>query len=374
MKDENGHARLVLLMQAPMSIELRTLSQRLAEGKLSVADSLRLAMSLAEALRNLHDDGRVHGALTPSRIQLTASGVELVPLQTPQRDVTPYTSPEVLRGRLADARSDIFSFGAILFEMITGRPPFEGATPEVLTAAIFNTPAPPTGSARLDALIANCLAKDPALRWQRIQKAQMELRLLTVSTRRAETSAQRENVAALVRAEVRQALSSGVESRLDAQEKSLSEFRQAVTASIQAVQAHLCTIVANVTAAQESAKRFEDVLPKLDLRLATVEEREAVPAGRVASAELLLQATAERLTRVENTTESVRKQAADFAENAALQLHALEQTVRSQADALESARTALAQTDDLVERVVEALDSLQSIVLERAEDRPAGVN
>lgn len=357
-----------------MSIEPRTLSQRLAEGTLPVPDALRLAMSLAEALRKLHDQGSVYGVLTPSQIEVTGSGVDLIPVQAPQCDVNPYTAPEVVRGRMADTRSDIFSFGSIFYEMINGHPPFQGATPEALTAAILNEPAPSTGSTRFDALIVNCLAKDPALRWQRIQKAQMELKLLTVSTRRAETSAQRGNVGALVRNEVQQALASGIGIRLDAQEKAFAEFRQAVTTSLQALQAHLCTIVANVTTAQETAKRVEDALPKLDVRLSTVEERETTPTGRVANAELLLQATAERLTRIEGTTESVRKLAADFAESAAVQLHALEQTVRSQADALESARTALAQTDDLVERVVEALDSLQTIVLERAEDRPTGVS
>jgi hypothetical protein len=357
-----------------MSTDTQTLSQRLTGGKLPVPDALRVAMSLAEALRKLHDEGRVHGGLTPSQIALTASGVDLILLQAPQRDVNPYTAPEVLRGRMADARSDIFSFGAIFYETITGHAPFQGATPEALTAVIFNEPVPPTGSPRFDALIVNCLAKDPSQRWQRIQKAQMELKLLSVSTRRAETSAQHESVAALVRAEVQQALGSGFGTRLEAQEQGLSEFRQAVTTSIQALQAHLCTIVANVTTAQETAKRVEDALPKIDLRLSTVEEREATPAGRVANMELLLQAATERLARIEGTTDSVRKQAADFAESAAVQLHALEQTVRSQADALESARTALAQTDDLVERVVEALDSLQTIVLERAEDRPADIS
>jgi hypothetical protein len=357
-----------------MSTETRTLTQCLAEGKLAVPDALRLAMSLAEALRKLHDQGSVHGGLTPSQIALTASGVDLIRLDAPQREVNPYTAPEVLRGKMADARSDIFSFGAIFHEMITGRPPFEAATPEALTSVILNEPAPPTGSPRFDALILNCLAKDPALRWQRIQKAQMELKLLSVSTRRTETSAQRESLAALVRTEVEQALGSSFGTRLEAQEKGLSEFRQAVTTSIQALQAHLCTVVANVTTAQESAKRLEDVLPKIDVRLSTLEEREVTPAGRVANTELLVQAATERLVRIEGATESVRKQAADFAESAAVQLHALEQTVSSQADALDSARTALAQTDDLVERVVEALDSLQTIVLERAEDRPAGVN
>ena len=355
-------------------IETRTLTQRLAEGNLPAPEALRLASSLAEALRKIHDGGLVHGALTPSRIELTAQGMELLPTVGARHDVTPYTAPEVLRGRPADARSDIFSFGAIVHEIITGRPPFTGDTPEALLASVLNTSPPATGLGAFDAVLANCLAKDPALRWQRIQKAQMELRLLTVSARRADPSARPGSVAALVRAEVQQALASRLGSRLEIQDKAIADFQQAVAASLQAVQTHLCGIDSKLADVQDSARRSEEAVTKLHLRISSLEEHEAAPADRLAKAELLLQAAAERTTRVEQATESVRRQAADFAESAALQLHALEQTVRSQADALESARTALAQTDDLVERVVEALDSLQSIVLERADDRPSAAN
>lgn len=349
----------------------RTLSERLEEGKLPVPEALRLAASLADGLRKIHDEGRVDGALTPARIELTASGVELLPSPTARNAAGPYTAPEVLRGRPADARSDIFSFGAILSEMITGRVPFEGTTPEAWLASILNATAPATGNRALDTFLANCLAKDPAARWQRIQKAQMELKLLTVSARRPESPAKRENVGALVRAEVQQALSSSFTPRLDAQDRALAEFQQAISASLQAVQAHLCTIDAKIAAAQEGTKRSDEAIARLNLRISGVEERGGVPTERIANTELLLQAATERVSRIEQTSESVRQQAANFAENAALQLHAIEQTVRSQADALESARTALAQTDDLVERVVEALDSLQTIVLERSEERTA---
>jgi hypothetical protein len=349
--------------------KIHTLAEHVAEGKPPVQEVLRLAMSLAEALRKIHDDGRVHGALTPSRVELMSSGVELL---SGQPDATPYTAPEVLRGRPADARADIFSFGAIVYEMITGRVPFDGNTPETLLASMVNAPPAATGSRALDALLVNCLAKDPAARWQRIQKAQLELKLLTVSARRTE-SPQRESVAAQVRAEVQQAVAR-VAGRLDAQDKTIAEFQQAITASLQAVQAHLCTIDAKLTAGQESTKRSDEAIARLNVRISGVEERGAVPVERIATTELLLQAATERVSRVEQTTEAVRQQAAGFAETAALQLHAIEQTVRSQADALESARTALAQTDDLVERVVEALDSLQSIVLEHSEGHASGVS
>ena len=351
-------------------IETQTLSRRLTDGKLPLPEALRLAMSLAEGLRKIHDEGRAHGALTPACIEFTASGVELLPPASASRGITPYAAPEVLRGRPADARSDIFSFGAIVHQMATGRLPFEGSTAEALIANITSGAVPGTGSPALDTLLANCLAADPAARWQRMQKAQMELKLLTVSARRSEGSAPRDSVAALVRAEVQHA----VAARLGAQDRAIADFQQAVTASLQAVQAHLCTIDAKLTTAQDTARRSEDAVAKLNLRISSVEEHAAAPAERMANTELLLQAAAERMARAEQATESIRKQAADFAESAALQLHALDQTVRSQAEALESARTALAQTDDLVERVVEALDSLQTIVLERSEDHPAAMN
>jgi len=262
----------------------------------------------------------------------------------------------------------------IVYEMITGRWPFEADTPEALATAVLNAPAPGTGNPALDSLLANCLAKDPEVRWQRIQKAQMELRLLTVSARHTEGPVRRDNLAAVVRAEVHQAVDARLTARLESQEKALTEFQQAVTASLHSVQAHLCTIDAKLAAAQAQAARAESGASERDLRISGLEQRADGPNERVARAELLLQAAAERMTRAEQATESARRQAASFAEEGAVRMHALEQTLGSQADALESARRALAQTDDLVERVVEALDSLQSIVLERSEERSPAVN
>src|SRR5581483_9091717 len=115
--------------------QTRTLSERLAEGKLSAQEALRLGMSLAELLRKTHDAGIVDGGLTPARIELTSSGVELLPPGS-QTGANPYTAPEVLRGKPADARADIFSFGAVLYEMLTGRVPFQGSTQQELLSSI----------------------------------------------------------------------------------------------------------------------------------------------------------------------------------------------------------------------------------------------
>src|ERR1051326_8191305 len=110
-------------------IKTKTIEECFEEGKLPVPESLRMAMSLAESLRRLHDTGRLHGAITPARLHLTAAGLELM--------------PEVAQGSAPDARSDIFSFGAILFEMLTGRRAFDASTVPL-------DAAPASGSAAVD--------------------------------------------------------------------------------------------------------------------------------------------------------------------------------------------------------------------------------
>lgn len=251
-----------------ITLERRTLAHRLEAGKLAMSEALRLAMEVAHALRQLHEKGQAHGALTPAAIELTASGIELIPGGIPRGVPTPYSAPEVLKGEPADWRSDIFSFGAIVHELITGRWAFEGVTPEMLAVAIQDAATPQTGDPTVDSLLRQCLAKDPATRCQRIQKILTELRLASVTSRRNEGPERRAQFEAAVRSEIQAALES-----------------------------HTTT-----------------------------------------------------------------------------QLHALEQTIRAQAAALEAIRNALTQTDDLVERVVEALDFLQSTVMERSTFLPGRVS
>src|ERR1019366_851468 len=95
------------------TITQENLAERLNEGKLPVGEALHFAMTLAEALRRIHDSGRVYGALTPSNIGLTGTSVELAASPVPAAGVTPYTAPEVLHGKPSDVRSDIFAFGAV---------------------------------------------------------------------------------------------------------------------------------------------------------------------------------------------------------------------------------------------------------------------
>src|ERR1035438_2227943 len=100
MIEEENEQETLSSMETTSSTELKSLAQRMGEGRLPVADAIRYAMLMAEALRKLHDAGKCHGSLTPSNILLTGAGIDLMP--TPEGlsgTVTPYTAPETLQSR-----------------------------------------------------------------------------------------------------------------------------------------------------------------------------------------------------------------------------------------------------------------------------------
>ncbi len=336
--------------------EPQTLAQRLAEGRLSVSDSLRYAMLLADALRRLHDEGHAHGALSPRCVVLKNGTLELAPGSA---GITPYTAPEALEGRPTDARSDVFSFGAILYEMLTGEHAFQGEG-VALATALATAAAKPSGSPAVDRVLANCLAKDPAGRWPRMQKIIMELKLLTVAARRAETPApqRRPDVAdAALRGEMLQ-MEERMTARLEAHGKSMAEVQGAAVNLIEAVRGEVAALEAKLAAAQDHAGRLDH----------SVEALEGQVTARFVPG---LEAAGERVAKVERDTETLRTSFAKFEKDVALDLHGLETAIGVQDAAVQSARTAMAQTDDLVERVVEALESLQSAVLEQSEEHAA---
>src|SRR2546422_4984020 len=179
-------------------LEGETLVRRLARGPLPPEEALRVAVQIAQALALAHRQGVIHRDLKPGNIVLTKNGAKLLDFglakQGPQAappissavmtELSPltaqgtlvgtwqYMSPEQLEGSEADARSDIFAFGAVLYEMMTGRRAFEGRSQASLIAAIMGThpPAPssvaPGISPALDRVVRRCLAKEPDDRWQ----------------------------------------------------------------------------------------------------------------------------------------------------------------------------------------------------------------
>jgi Tol biopolymer transport system component len=172
-------------------LEGETLDHVLARRALPLARALTYAVQIADALDAAHRRGIVHGDVKPANIMVTAAGVKLLDfglarLVTPAREpgdstatddgaiagTTPYMAPERLEGGQADPRSDLFALGVVMYEMISGRRPFDGPTrPRIIAAILEHEPAPLSSPyepvpAALQHLIARCLAKYPDERWQ----------------------------------------------------------------------------------------------------------------------------------------------------------------------------------------------------------------
>jgi eukaryotic-like serine/threonine-protein kinase len=201
-------------------LEGQTLAERLQKGPLPVDQVLKIATEVAQALEKAHQQGVVHRDLKPANIMLTKAGAKLMDfgLAKPKLAIVPqaaspftpstptmnvasltsaaspltqkgsivgtfqYMAPEVLQGSEADARSDLFSYGCVLYEMVTGHRAFEGKSQlSVLTAILEKEPEPvsvtrPLTPPMLDRVICACLAKDPVDRMQTAHDVAMNLR------------------------------------------------------------------------------------------------------------------------------------------------------------------------------------------------------
>jgi hypothetical protein len=358
-------------------------------------------MAIAESLRKLHDGGTVHGAVAPGNIVMNAAGPELVPAKR-SLDVTPYTAPEVLAGRPAEMASDVFSFGAVLYEMLAGRRAFEGITSAAVAAAIQSSQPPSLGSPVVDRLIATCLVKDPTARCQRMQKVLMELKLYSVAVRKAEMAAAPRRDLGDAAAHVQQ-MDAHVTARLQLHESKLVEIERATSQALESMRGQLAAAAAELAASKERSGRVESEIQAFGERIvARVQQSVDGIVGRITAMDQSLAAMGERLGRLEQDTarigagagrhdealkaagermthleegvQNVQKHASELHDAIAEDMQSFETVLKQQASSIESARTAMAQTDDLVERVVEALESLQSTVLEQSEDRALAVN
>ena len=180
-------------------LEGETLDARLKKkSALPLDQALQYAIQIADALATAHKAGIVHRDLKPGNIMLTKVGAKLLdfglaktgasvlsganlsmlpttPPITQQSTILgtfQYMAPEQLEGREADARTDIFAFGAVVYEMFTGKKAFEGKSQASLIGAIMHAEPPPISviqpstPALLDDVVKGCLAKDPEARWQ----------------------------------------------------------------------------------------------------------------------------------------------------------------------------------------------------------------
>jgi serine/threonine protein kinase len=195
-------------------IEGETLRKRLERGPLPLARALEYAIQICDALDKAHRRGVIHRDLNPANVMLTATGVKLldfglagprtpggataleIPTERRSEGLTadgtimgtlPYISPEQLEGKPADVRADIFAFGAVAYEMITGIRAFGGESQTELISAILRDDPQPIAELVADVpltlaqSLSRCLAKDPEERWQTANDLLFQLRSIASS-------------------------------------------------------------------------------------------------------------------------------------------------------------------------------------------------
>jgi eukaryotic-like serine/threonine-protein kinase len=191
-------------------LEGETLAQRLLKGPLPIEQVLQNAIEIADALDKAHREGVTHPDLKPGNIMLTKTGTKLLDfgLAKLKQEAAPanaqlselptandpltaqgtivgtlqYMAPEQLEGKEVDARTDVFSFGAVVYEMATGKRAFEGKSQASLIVAILEREPPAMSSLQpmtppaLDRVVKKCLAKEPEKRWQAASDLSDELK------------------------------------------------------------------------------------------------------------------------------------------------------------------------------------------------------
>ena len=207
LEEESGTILLVLEL-----VEGVTLAERIAQGALPLDEALDIAKQIAEALEEAHEKGIVHRDLKPANVKLTPEGkvkvldfglakawagaeaearpatgatsaATLTRLGTQAGVVlgtAAYMSPEQARGKAVDKRADIWAFGVVLFEMLTGKPLFGGETASDILASVLTLEPdfgqlPAETPARVRALLRRCLNRDPRERLRDIGDARLEL-------------------------------------------------------------------------------------------------------------------------------------------------------------------------------------------------------
>ncbi len=222
-------------------IEGETLRQQMTRGRLSLSSTLDAAIQVASALQAAHAAGIVHRDIKPENVMVRNDGIvkvldfglaKLTERQSPApkppevdtqvstvaaiststgmvMGTASYMSPEQARGLKVDARSDIFSFGVVLYEMLAGRRPFVGATAGDILAAILRDEPPPLSEhspdcpALLERIVNRCLAKTPEQRYQAASELSAELKSARAAIDEGSrpTSAEEEKLAAFRKTE-----------------------------------------------------------------------------------------------------------------------------------------------------------------------------
>jgi eukaryotic-like serine/threonine-protein kinase len=186
-------------------VEGQTLAERIQQGRIQTAEALTIAIQICNALAEAHKHGIIHRDMKPQNIMITDGArakvmdfglakivgddinqteAETQSLLTGQGVIlgtVPYMSPEQVKGQTLDARTDIFSFGVLLYEMITGKRPFSAENAAALASAILTENPPPLSHdsrdvpEELEAIVRKCLEKDREQRYQAISDVANDL-------------------------------------------------------------------------------------------------------------------------------------------------------------------------------------------------------
>jgi serine/threonine protein kinase len=189
-------------------VDGETLEARLAKGKFEIREAMRIALTIADALQSAHQKGIVHRDIKPSNIMMSTSGqikildFGLAKVQASPGGITPpsemptktssgivigtplYMSPEQALGKDLDQRSDIFSFGVLIYEMFSGQKPFSGADLKAVIGQILYRDPEEVRSLRadlpadLDLIISRCLQKEPSERYQDLAAVRNDLQIV----------------------------------------------------------------------------------------------------------------------------------------------------------------------------------------------------
>jgi predicted nucleic acid-binding Zn-ribbon protein len=311
-------------------------AEKLRQAPLPVSSAVRYALQLADAFRQAHERNVIAGAVDPEKVAMSATGLAIEAGGTPV-----FVAPEVKAGKPADARSDVFVFGSIFYKMLTGRDPCASGAP---VAAPLGTVYDEQGPVRadqiggLDRLMEQCLATSPEVRLQRMQKVFLELKLLKVSSRRPEATLamRREKTEMALRGEIGR-VERSLGARVDACDRTLVEVQRTSV----------------------------EVRDKLQVALEVQESLRAAMAAVDDSVAAVRDLTARLQTGMEENARTI----GCVEEALSGQIGGIEEQLQAHAHSLEAMHTTMAQTDDLLERVVEAFDSLQAYVMDHSDDK-----
>ncbi|MCU1232454.1 MAG: Serine/threonine protein kinaselike protein [Candidatus Solibacter sp.] len=333
-----------------------TLDDLLADRAFPLTDVVRYAMMLADVLRQIHDSGNVSGALSPANIIVLDERMEVSMAVPGEREpgtaITPYTAPEILQGHAPDARSDIFAFGAIVYELATGRRAFAGDTADALALSLTISDPPPSGTSAIDHLVANCTAKDPAVRCQRMQKVMLELKVLAFTAPRAEVVTRQQSMTEALRAETQQ-LETRVAGLLQNHEKTLVDIQQSSGDAISELRERLTKVESELAPLQARSTLVETLCQRIMAHVEQVQQN--------------IEAIDERVSGLREGVDVLSQGATALHDYVGTRMHELEQNLKAQRTSIASVVAGQLQTDDLVEGLVGAVDLLHTIVLEPGE-------